>query len=303
MRIMEDTQSSAAKGIILVPVDYSEYSTKACRFAAMVAEKSGDTIHLLHTFYTPAFDLIELTGSLNTQQQLRAEVSEQYIDDEKKSMTDYIESLNNLAEFKRLKKNTIDFSISPGIAKDEILKTSEAIQPVMVVMGTRSQDKKNTSILGSTTESSIKKLKVPVITIPENYQFNSEKQLQNLIYLTDYDESDFASIKKLMRFTSIFNITIHCVHIGTKSDHWDSIKMDGLKEYFQKVYAHDAVVCHVLMKDPDTLHALDNYSLENNIDLIALTHLKRNVLNKLLKPSLTTKIFHHSNLPLLVFHG
>jgi nucleotide-binding universal stress UspA family protein len=56
---------------ILVPVDYSECSRFACRYAIKIACKLGVEIRLFHTYYSPAFDLIELAGAVQTQSQLR----------------------------------------------------------------------------------------------------------------------------------------------------------------------------------------------------------------------------------------
>ena len=59
---------------ILVPVDYSECSVLACRYAVQIACILGAEIKLVHTYYSPAFDLIELSGAVQTQTQLKEEV-------------------------------------------------------------------------------------------------------------------------------------------------------------------------------------------------------------------------------------
>ena len=60
---------------ILVPVDYSECSEFACRYAAKIACKLGGQIRFLHAYYTPSFDLIELSGTVQIQSQLKEEVT------------------------------------------------------------------------------------------------------------------------------------------------------------------------------------------------------------------------------------
>jgi nucleotide-binding universal stress UspA family protein len=291
------------KGTILVPVDYSHYSTVACRYAANIARISGNKLCLFHAFYSPAFDLIELTGGLQTQQQLRADVTQKLIENENDDMHKYIGDLYQFPEFSQLDKYQVIYEIKAGLAKDEILSIASEITPEMVIMGTRGADKKNTPLLGSITETSIRKLKVPVLAIPENYQFSDKKNTDRLIYLTDFDESDFLSIKKLMRFAQYSKTEIHCIHIGPRSDKWEILKMEGLKDYFQKVYHKEFVECHILDNKPDLLQSLDKYVQENKINMISLTHRQRNLLDKILKPSLTKKIFYHSHIPLLVFHS
>lgn len=298
-----ETSEKSVKGTILVPVDYSAYSILACRYAAKIAEKSDNKLCFFHAFYSPAFDLIELTGGLQTQQQLRADVTEKLIENENEDMDKFIDSLYQFPEFAPIPKKEITSEIKAGLAKDEIIALANEIKPEMVIMGTRGADKKTASILGSITEVSIRKLKVPVLAIPEDYKFVGQQNLNRIVYLTDFDESDFASIKKLMRFTQFLNLSIHCIHIGPRKDKWELLKMEGLKDYFQKAYHKESVECHILDNKPNLLEALDKYVLENNINIISLTHRKRSLLDSVLKSSMTKKIFYHTQIPLLVFHS
>ena len=298
---MENTRSEK-DNIILVPVDYSGSSILACRYAAKIAKKTGSRLLLFHAFYSPAFDLIELTGGLQTQQQLRTDVNEKLFESETEDMKEFIGILKKHQEFKLYEKK-IDFNIKSGLAKDEILLLAEDIKPFMVVMGTKGADKKSSSILGSITENCIRKLKVPVLAVPENYKFVGEEKLKDIIYLTNFDESDFLSIKKLMSFTKYFDLSIHCVHIGSLSDKWETLKMDGLMDYFHKVYKHERVESIILEDKPDLLQSIDDYVSKNKINIISLTHRKRNLLEKVLKADVTRKIFYYSEVPLLVFHS
>lgn len=298
-----ENAGTTEKSTVLVPVDYSEYSKLACRYAAKIANKSNSDICLFHSFYSPAFDLIELTGGVQTQQQLRADVTEKLLESEQEEMQKFIEGLKEFPVFENFDESRLRYELKPGLAKDEIQSFASEINPFMVVMGTRGADKKSNSLLGSITEFEIKKLNVPVLAIPEGYKFIGEENLQKIVYLTNFDETDFASITKLMRFTRLFNMSIHCIHIGNKSDKWENIKMDGLKEYFHKAYKDEMVECHMLDNKPDLLHALDEYVSNNSINIISLTHKKRKLIEKVFKPSVAKKVFYHSEIPLMVFHS
>lgn len=298
-----ETSGTLEKRIILVPVDYSENSIQACRYAVKIALKSGSNICLFHAFYSPAFDLIELTGGLQTQEQLRADVTEKLIESEKEDMSKFLVGLFEFNEFKDFGKDRIKTEIKAGLAKDEIIAYSEEICPEMVVMGTHGTGKKSTALFGSITEAAILRLKVPVLTVPVEYKFIGEEYLRKIVYLTDFDESDFLSIKKLMQFTRLFNMAIHCIHIGPRSDKWEMIKMDGLKDYFKNAYHQESVECHILVPEPDLLQSIDKYVQENEINMISLTHKKRKLLEKVFKTSVAKKIFYHSEIPLLVFHS
>ena len=287
---------------LLVPVDYSEYSILASRYALKIAQKANADIKFFHSFYSPAYDLIDLTGNRNTQIKLREDVTNKLMVSEIENMQNFLDSLSEYITSAGLSSDQISYEIRPGLAKEEIQKIANELQPDFVLMGTRGKDKRENSILGSITEIAIRKLKFPVLAVPENYRFIGLNNLDSIVYLTDFDESDFLSIRKLMGFTNLLGLKIHCLDIGSKSDKWEKIRMDGLKDYFEKSYQESRIECDILTPNVDILDAIDSYIKEKGINLISLTSRKRNVFEKIFKPSLTKRLFYHSSIPLLVFH-
>jgi nucleotide-binding universal stress UspA family protein len=288
---------------LLVPVDYSEYSNLASRYALKIAHKAKADIYFFHASYSPAFDLIELTGNPLVQKNLMENVTSSLSAGEKERLEKFIHSLSKLHESKGVQPDKIHSEIRYGLAEEEIISFAEEIEPDLVIMGTRGKDKKENSLLGSITESVIKKLRYPVLAIPENYTFIGKKNLKKIAYLTDIDESDFLSIKKLMDFTNLMGMTIHCLHIGNTFDDRDNVKMEGLKNYFKNVNYKTKVECKILSPQEKMLDAIDDYIQENGINMISLTSRKRNIIEKFFRPNLTTKLFYHTNIPLLVFHS
>lgn len=282
---------------ILVPVDYSDNSRFACRYAIKLASKFNSELKLFHVYFTPALDLIELSGTVQIQSQLKDEVSINLEENEKETAEKFLQELRDISE----EKINISYQLSTGVPDDEIIRYSVEFNPDIVIMGTRGKDKSKT-ILGSVTASIIRKLKLPVLAIPGEYSFIGEKNIRNIMYVTEFDESDFASIKKLMDLTDQLNLNIYCVHLGEVANEWDKIKMDGLKEYFRKAYSKSEVECElVYSKDPiGRVNAL----VENKkINILSVTSRKRGIIDKLFKINLTKKLFYHTNIPLLVFHA
>lgn len=302
---MIELQNSSSQSFnkILVPIDYSECSVLAIRYAAIVALNSNATLYLYHVFYSPAYDLIGLTGNKETQEQLRIKVTEKLIVSEQKELNEFVNKVVQEEEPKKLGKENIEWYLEPGMPKDKIFEAVNRFQIDLVVMGTRGVDKKSASLLGSVTEIVLRKLKIPIITIPENVDLEKEKVIDRMVYLTDFDESDFFSISYLTHFIKLLKLEIHCVHIGSKSDNWDELKMNGLKQYFKNVYGVDTTICQILDKKGSIVEALDKYVIENNINLISLTTKKRKLYDKVFKPNLTLKLFYHTNIPLMIFHS
>jgi len=296
---------TAISGIIrkiLVPVDYSECSEFACRYAIKIACKVGAEIKFFHTYYSPAFDLIELAGAVQTQTQLREEVTQNLEETEKATITGFIQKMKNYIGECGLPATIFSYSITPGIPEDEIIQFSEEYEPDLVVMGTRGKGRGMGSIMGSVTAAVIDRLSFPIIAVPEKYIFVGERNVKNVLYVTEFDESDFLSLKKLMNITEQLDLDIHCVHIGENPNAWDQVRMDGLMSYFSKSYGKSQVTYNFI-NQKNLLEDLDNLIKEKNINILSLTSHQRNIIEKLFRPNITKKLFYHTGIPLLVFHS
>src|SRR5512145_2986236 len=122
---------------ILVPVDYSECSRFACRYAVKIACKLEAEIKLFHTFYSPAFDLIELAGAVQTQSQLREEVTVNLEESERNTMEQFMKSIQEYVIECSMPSVSISYDIVPGVPEDEIVTYSQSYQPDLIVMGTK----------------------------------------------------------------------------------------------------------------------------------------------------------------------
>lgn len=286
---------------ILVPVDYSECSRFACQFAIKIACKMGSEIKLFHTYYSPAFDLIELAGAVQTQSQLRDEVTANLEENEKDTMGSFMKGLKDYTSACGMPDINISYDIAPGVPEDEIIHFSENYNPDMVVMGTKGKGSGIGSIMGSVTAAVINRIKFPVLSIPEKYTFVGEKNVKNVLYVTDFDESDFQSLKSLINLTDQLDMEIHCVHIGDNPKSWDKVKMDGLMSYFGQAYGKTQVT-YSFINQKNLLADLDQLIVDKSINILSLTAHRQRIVDKLFKPNITKKLFYHTSIPLLVFH-
>ena len=58
-----------------------------------------------------------------------------------------------------------------------------------------------------------------------------------------------------------------------------------------------------LIKNPNLVKGIEKYITEKDIDILAVTTHKRNLITSLLKPSITKELVFEINIPLLVFHS
>ena len=60
---------------------------------------------------------------------------------------------------------------------------------------------------------------------------------------------------------------------------------------------------HTVLDDGDLLLAIEKFVRDKQIDLIALTTYKRNILARILNPSIAKRMLFHTDTPLLVMHA
>ncbi len=287
---------------LLVPIDFSDYSRNACRFAIRMAEKLRAEVELLYAYYSPDLITVPYDESFAFDGNLTPHM-ESIREQAKQSLEQYVKELKKEMKEENIAGVPLDYMLVDGSVADVILKAGDIYQSDMIVLGMRGAGKRKSDFIGSSTRKVIEKATIPVLAIPENCWFDEKNWSNKIIYATDFDESDFTAIRKLMGLVSRFDMKVYCIHVGGKlSDYWEKIKMEGLREYFKSSYPGFRVEC-ILLDNPDVMEGLDEFIRKTNVDIISLTTHKRNIITKWLYPSLAQKLFYHTNIPLLVFHS
>ncbi len=287
---------------ILVPVDFSDYSKNACLYALNLARIYDTEIKILHVYYAPIVDLVPITDAYSIQIDMDINLRELETN-AKKNLIDFVNDIRKIANEKGMEKIQIGYSLKEGIVEDEILDTVDEYKPGIIVLGAKGKGEKQSDIIGSVAYRIIDRSKIPVLAIPEPTVFDPEKEqeLKTIVYATEFEESDFVAIRRLMSIVSAFKVKIHCVHVSKDSlSTLDSVKMDNLKDYFKKVNPRIKVECH-LITDDDKLKALKEFTDKYEADLIAMTNRKRGLIGRLFKSDITKKIISEGNFPLLSF--
>ena len=284
---------------ILVPVDFSEYSKNACEFAIGIAKMLDAEIMLLHAYYFPIINAIDYGEGLN----FVVGLNETITDIAEKAREGLLKLYDELMDEIRLKNYVnvkLNFTLANGNPVNEIMNMYYKYRPGLIVMGTQGKTKLAREQFGTVAASTINDTKVPVLTIPEISKFKGIGKV-NVLYATNFDESDFRAIKKLMTLLYLFDVKINFVHIG-KNDEISRDKIDTLKELFNNLYPGYEFECQIV-ENMDILLALQKLMLEKSIDIIAMTTHKRNFFTQLFKPSMTKKMLFQTDTPMLIFHA
>lgn len=287
---------------ILVPIDFSAPSQNAARFAVLLASKYGSEIKLLHVFNSPMVDMIPFTDAASIQ----VDIDISYNVLRKNAKDHLLKFYNDLIEFADklgLSHNKIGYSLVEGYAAYGIIEMSRRYKPGIIVMGTKGEGFRSTELVGSVATEVSDETHLPLLVIPEAAVLKGVDEVKNVLYTTNFDDSDFVAIRKLLSITSNFNVNLFCIHVSDDPEsHMIKAKMNSVKEYFNEVNPKISVECSII-KEKDTVKAFNQYIHEKNINLVALTVQKRNLIYKLINPSVTKKMLFKSDIPVLLFHA
>ena len=295
-------EEAAFPALFVIPVDFSNASLNAAYYALELAARIGARIKLIHTFRLPNIQPMSFDDN-GLYPDSFSENSTALKEEAEKSLSEFLQKLVLFKKSKGLKDIPISTNVINGIPDEITLYTAESESANLIIMGVAGKEVRTFEPMGKIASKIIERSVIPVMIIPEDTEFKGIDKIKNLLYATAFDESDFSAIQKLISFVSKLNVSIFCLHIDNKdATPWERVKMDGLHEYFSKVYGKTNVVCDLITSD-DLLKALDGFITNHQIDIISIITHKRKLIAKLINPSITLKILYHTKIPLLVFHG
>ncbi len=285
---------------ILVPVDFSEFSKNACNYALELANLYNADLKIFHVYYAPIVDLVPITDAYSIQVDMDINLKE-LEDQAKRKLAEFVSDIRESASAKGYDKVKISYSLREGIIEDEIVMMTKSFKPGIIVLGTKGKGEKHTDIIGSVVHRVLDKSRIPVLAIPQSSKFKGVEDIKNIVYATDFDDSDYIAIRKLITIVAEFDLKIHCVHISKdEKDKWETAKMENLKQYFKKIQKNIEVKCSFIKGDNPVAN-LEAFCELNKIDIIALTSKKKGLLLRMFKPGLAKKLIHSSSIPLLLF--
>lgn len=287
---------------VIIPVDFSNYSMKACEFGFNFAQSIGADVVLLHVYFTPIYATSLPYGDvfnyqLSDEENVRNILQKVHVD--LNALSDKVKEKVASGEFPNVKYTCV---LREGIPEEEILRYAKECHPKIIVMGTRGKNQKDIDLIGSVTAEVIERSRVPVLAIPENTSFKQFTEVRHIAFITNFDQRDLIAFDSLINSLRSFHFSVSLIHLAGVKDTWNEIKLAGIKEYFQKQYPNLEIQYNVVKND-DFLNSLEKYIKTNDIDVIALTSYKRNIFSRLFNPGIARKMIFHSDTPLLVIYG
>lgn len=302
----EDSEQESEDGHhekkILIPVDFSDYSIKACELGLNYAYKVGAEVMIMHAYFSPYFPSAIPMGDTLAYQVNEEETTQCVLKRVQTDMENLCTLINRKIQSGELPQVKYDYVLREGLPEEEIISYCGEYRPSLIVMGTRGKNQKDIDLIGSVTGEVIEVNKVPVLAIPENVPFEDLSEAKNIAFATSFNQRDLVAFDEFMEIIKPYHPQIHIFNISTSKDEWNEIRLTGVNEYFKRQYP-DARISHTVLADGDLLLAIEKFVRDKHIDVIALSTHRRNILARMFNPSIAHRMLFHTDTPLLVMNA
>ncbi len=256
---------------VIVPVDFSETSKNAARYAVkLLTGQYGVEIILYHS-YTKTSEESESKENLVT---LKEEL-----------LQNRTVTINTLAEY--------------GDFTTELEKLSRHRQADLIVMGITGKSSLAQVFIGSNALKMAANKFCPVMIIPSNSEYN---EIKNVVLTSDFKNvistTPSAPIKKILK---AFNAKLHILNVNTEhyiaiSEEYE-LEKNKLKEMFVEFNPE-----FYFLRLYDIEEAINQFATDKKIDLIITVQKDHSLVHKFFTISHTKKLAYQSTIPVMVAH-
>lgn len=271
----------------IVPIDFSETSKNAARFAAHLSSQLHNSSIVLFN----VFDTIEAgsDGSpLSSDDDARKAIMELALRSVQSELTNLTD-----AKITCVAEESNDF-----VGSLESYVRRNGVQ--LVIMGITGATRLGQIFMGSNTLKVVNRRFSPVVIVPPDAGF---KAMKNVMFITDFKDVDttipIAPIKELL---DLFKPNLHIVNVD--SEHYVELTEE---------YKAERDKLHKLVKDYnpeyyfirmfDFMEAINQFVQDKNIDMILTVPKNHFFLSNFFKTTHTSKLAYHSHVPIAAIHS
>ena len=263
-------------GNIIIPFDMSETAFKAVKVGFNLAHKIGKEIVFLHVL----------------------KESQSEFDPEKIKTT--IEKLNPVPN-----KVSYRIVVKKGVPETKIAQYAEKQQAFLIVMCTRTNEKKIQDLIGSVTSEVMRITERPVLAIPESFLSDDVTTLNKIAYASSLKSMhDLEHIDLLSTIFPIDNKSLEIIHSVKESENIapDGQYVNTLVEAYPSVKISSKALVYDEQSSAST--AISEYITNSDVELIVIKKHHRRVFLPLLSTQFALKVLFRSereekNIPII----
>ncbi|HQV07468.1 MAG TPA: universal stress protein [Chitinophagaceae bacterium] len=257
---------------VIIPVDFSETSLNAARYAAQMLSGKKDAVAIIYHNY-------------------------EHHDDHDVSLH-YQESLRQ--EFLKAGVNTVECEgETGGDLIDNITRLAHTIRATLIVMGITGKSTIRQIMFGSNTLKLIDRNLYPVMIIPPDAKY---KGFNNVAFASDFKNVKDTTPAELI--SSVLEMFDPKLHIFTVNKHLHvSIpdEMEYQKKLLKEMFNKYKTEFYFITRG-DFYTAVDNFITDYNIDVLITVPKHQSNSTSLFKTTHTKRLAYHSHIPILAAH-
>ena len=258
---------------VIIPVDFSETSLNAARYAAAMLSGKPDTHVILYNMFE---DEKESDTAGQYLESLRAELLQKGVE-------------NNIECVKEYGENLID-----SLGRLAYQKSAE-----LIVMGISEKDEWKQLFIGSNTLKMAEQNVCPVMIIPPAAKYTG---IKNIALTSDFKDVDVTiPVLAIKTVLEIFNASLHIVNVD--NEHYVSLTQEYLDERvkMQKMFSEFNPEFYFIGMN-DFHEAIDTFIKDYEIDMLITIPRHHSGPASLWKSTHTKKLAYQSHIPVLTAH-
>ena len=263
-------------GNIIIPFDMSETAFKAVRVGLNLAYKIGKEVVFLHVLKDSQseFDPQEIKGAIEKLNPVPGKVSYRIV-------------------------------VKKGVPENKIAQYAEKYQAFLIVMSTRTNEKKIKDLIGSVTSEVMRFSNVPVLAIPESFASDDVTTLNKIAYASSLkSHHDLEHIDLLSTLLPIDNKSLEIINSveGEGSIHLDNQFINTLIDAYPSVKISSKTLVYDNNSTAST--AVSEYIINSDAELIVIKKHHRRAFLPLISTQFALKVLFRSereekNIPII----
>ncbi|MGO3181677.1 MAG: universal stress protein [Aequorivita sp.] len=272
---------------ILLPTDFSENAFNAISYAVQLFKDEDCTFHLLNTYTPVAYNTGTFVDSQSTM--LIQEVTR------KNSESGLLEIEKKLKKEFNNPKHTFQRLASFNLLTDEIKAVVKERNIDLIVMGTKGATGAKEVFLGTNTMFTIKKVKCPVIAVPDEFTYDNP---QEVLFPTDFKFS--MKNKNLNLIKSI--CTSHAARLNILNIYSGealNTEQEKLKVQFEEFIKDNTHIFHTT-EYADLVEAVEQFQIKQKANFLVMIQNKHSFFENLLFKPVVKQMVFHTKVPFMV---
>ena len=295
---------------ILVPVDFSRPSENAFAYALSLAVRFRAQITVAHV-------VASLAGFEFTFPNGVADPEKLAIDSARQALQDFVQSRARSGAGAQVQVRSV---LKTGDVRDELLHIVDEEKIDLVALGTHGRRSIERFILGSTTEHLLRKLPVPILTVPlmeaGAETGNSELiPIRRIVYATDLSANAEIGLRYAAEVARSFGAALTLLHAvdqleagqrfihvrGAEHSDIDSVRESAM-ERLRQAMASERIAdtqAEAIVLDGTPHRTITQFVHDTNADLLILNLQSKGILERVMLGATAERVIRSSHMPVL----